>query len=124
MLRLLTWLVSIALHWMLALVLLRYTGGAALMSGSGDDVFVVEAGVAIEGVDRLGPDLATIDAVDAPPVELSEARPEIKESQTEPVEELPPPEFVAAELPRDTKVIQSPEGPEEEPLRPKEPEKD
>lgn len=96
-----TWLVSFAAHAAFAAWLLVVPGGAALDSGDGDDQFVVEQGIAIEGLDMWGQDDTTVQAVEAEPMEASEARPAVEEvKEIEEVEE--------------TKVIASETGPEQE----------
>lgn len=80
-LRVLTWLVSFALHGAVVAVLMITPGGAALDEGSGEDAFVVEQGIAIEGFARLGEAEVSIDAVEAPPPVLQ---------STPPVEEVKP----------------------------------
>ncbi|WP_139247887.1 energy transducer TonB [Hyphomicrobium sp. CS1GBMeth3] len=56
-------------------------GGASLDEGSGEDTFVVEQGIALEGFARLGEAEVSIDAVEAPPPVLQ---------STPPVEEVKP----------------------------------
>jgi protein TonB len=96
-----TWLLSIALHAAFAAWLLAVPGGAALDEGEGDDQFVVEQGIAIEGLDLWGQDETTVQAVEAEPLEASEARPEVKE-----VKELKEVE--------ETTVVASETGPDQE----------
>lgn len=98
MLRPLTWLISLALHGALALFFLLPAGGAALEQGSGQDLMVVEQGIAIEGMAKLGEDEASIDPVEAPPVQTSEATP--------PPEEVKPVE--------EAELIESKQGPDQE----------
>jgi protein TonB len=98
MLRPLTWLISLALHGTLALFLLLPAGSAALEQGSGQDLMVVEQGIAIEGMAKLGEDEASIDPIEAPPVQTSEATP--------PPEEVKPVE--------DAELIESKQGPDQE----------
>lgn len=98
-LRAVTWLVSFALHGAVAGFFLISPGGAALDEGSGDDTFVVEQGIAIEGFAKLGDSDATVEAVDVPPPVLQAAPP---------VEEVKP-------LEEDVQhVIGSETGPEQE----------
>lgn len=112
MLRISAWLLSFLIHAALSLVFIE-CDTATRESGSGTDDFVVEQGIAIEGFAQVG---------EATP--LSEARPEIDEVKAEePVEEKPP-EVETAEIPKDTEVVTSEEGPEQEALRPKEPERE
>jgi protein TonB len=98
-LRALTWCLSAALHAGALLFFMATPGGTAFESGSGDDQLVVEQGIAIEGFARLGDDQATVEEVEAPPMPVSEARPEIKEVK---------------DLPDLTEVITSAEGPQQE----------
>lgn len=100
-LRAVTTFLSLALHAGMASFLMVSTGGAALEAGTGDDMFVVEQGLAIEGIAKLGDAATTTQAVEAEPVEMSEARPPMEEIKAqEPIEETP--------------VIQSKDGPEQE----------
>lgn len=102
-LRPLTWLVSLALHAGFAAWLLVTPGGAALEEGVGEDQFVVEQGIAIEGISQFGQDDVNIQAIEAEPLEASEAKPAVEEvKETEKVEE--------------TEVIASEAGPEQEEL--------
>jgi protein TonB len=94
----LAWLISVAIHAGIALFFLMPAGGAALEEGSGEDTMVVEQGVALEGMAKLGEDEASIEAVEAPPVQTSAATP--------PPEEVKPVE--------DAEIISSSEGPEQE----------
>ena len=64
---------------MFAAWLVVVPGGAALDSGEGQDDFVVEQGIAIEGLDMWGQDEQTVQAIEAEPLEASEARPAIEE---------------------------------------------
>jgi protein TonB len=98
-------MVSLVLHAGLAWAAMRTIDYSALASGSGNDDFVIEQGVAIEGVAMFGLDTETVQAVEAEPVEMSEARPEVKEVKTEEVVE-------------EAKVITSETGPEQEQLSP------
>ncbi|MCC7250818.1 energy transducer TonB [Hyphomicrobium sp.] len=66
-LRFFTWLISFALHGAVAGFFLITPGGAALDQGTGDTTFVVEQGIAIEGLSRIGEAQTNIDAVEAPP---------------------------------------------------------
>lgn len=97
----LTWLLSFGAHAAFAAWLMIVPGGAALDMGEGDDQFVVEQGIAIEGLDMWGQDEQTVQAIEAEPMEASEARPAVEEvKELEEVEE--------------TKVIGSETGPEQE----------
>ena len=79
MLRPLTWFVSLAVHAALLLAIVGVTGGAALDAGSGDDMFVVEQGIALEGVAKFGEAEERIETVDIPPVQPVEQPREVKE---------------------------------------------
>jgi periplasmic protein TonB len=96
-LRTFTWLISFALHGAIAGVFLITPGGAALDEGAGEDTFVVEQGIAIEGFAKLGQDEVSVEAVEAPPPVI----------QSRPVEEKPIEEDVQ-------RVIGSESGPEQE----------
>lgn len=74
-LRAITWLVSLALHGAIVGVFMITPGGAALDEGSGDATFVVEQGIAIEGLSKIGEAQVNIDAVEAPPPVLQSAPP-------------------------------------------------
>ena len=56
-------------------------GSASLQTGTDDDDYLVEKGIAIEGISPWGNDDANVDAVDAVPLEQSQARQEIKEDK-------------------------------------------
>lgn len=86
-LRLLTWLASLALHGVAAAALLISPPSASLEEGSGGDQLVVEQGIAIEGLARLGDDAITTEAVEVEPQQASEARPELEEVKPEEIEE-------------------------------------
>jgi protein TonB len=83
-LRALTWLLSLALHGAFVAIFFVTPGGAALDTGTGDDMLVVEQGIAIEGFAQLGEAETTTPEVEAP-TEISEARPPLEE--VKPVEE-------------------------------------
>jgi protein TonB len=82
-----TWLLSFGLHAGLVLAIVGVTtGGAALDAGSGSDTFVVEQGIALEGVTKFGEAEEMIETVDIPPVqEMTEPKPveEIKPELTD-----------------------------------------
>jgi periplasmic protein TonB len=101
MLKLGSWLWSAAVHFAFAAFLLYVPGSAALEMGSGDDEFVVEQGLAIEGISQFGQDEVNVSAVEAEPLEASEARQAVEEVKA--VEEV-----------EDTTVIASKEGPVQE----------
>jgi protein TonB len=103
-LRVLTWLVSLAVHITLGLMMLLPTGSAALEEGSGHDTMVVEQGIALEGLAKLGEDEVSVEPVEAPPVSAAQPVPdELKQIQ-------------------DQQVITSTAGPEQEDI--KKPEKE
>jgi protein TonB len=84
----LTWLLSLGAHAAFAVWLFAVPGGAALHSGEGDDQVVVEQSIAIEGLDMWGQDDTTVQAVEAEPLEASEARAAVEEvKEKEEVEE-------------------------------------
>lgn len=81
-LRALTWLVSAGLHISLLFAFIGVSNGRALDEGSGGDQFVVEQGIALEGVAKLGEAEEMIETVDIPPVQAL--------SNPNPVEEIEP----------------------------------
>ena len=83
-LRALTLLASLVLHGTLVLVFLLPAGETALESGAGDDLLVIEHGIAIEGFAKSGEAEETLEPVEAPR-EVSQARPPLEE--VKPVEE-------------------------------------
>lgn len=97
-LRLLTWFLSLALHAGFAAAMLLPAGGAALHSGAGEDLMVVEQGIAIEGFAKLGEDELSLEPIEATPVMA--AVPQVLPQEVKPIDELP--------------VIASQEGPEQE----------
>lgn len=121
MLRIATWSLSAALHGTLLLSFVNLGGGAALESGAGDDMMRIEQGIALEGFARIGDAQESVDAVEAEQVQLSQAQPEIKEveAKDEAKPEDAPPEVKASELPEDTEVVTSKDGPEQEVIKPK-----
>ncbi len=81
-----TWLISLGLHAGILVAVLGVTaGGIALESGTGDDVFVVELGIALEGVAKLGEAEELIETIDIPPVQQAQLKPpeEIEPDLTE-----------------------------------------
>jgi periplasmic protein TonB len=48
-----TWLLSLGLHAAVLAAFVGIGGGAALESGSGDDMVMVEQGIALEGLTKL-----------------------------------------------------------------------
>jgi len=81
-LRLITWMVSAGLHLGLLFAFIGVSTGRALDEGSGGDQFVVEQGIALEGVAKLGEAEEMIETVDIPPVQ--------QVSNPDPVEEVEP----------------------------------
>ncbi len=80
-----SWLVSFGLHAVIAIGLIGIvtTGGAALNEGAGEDLFVVDQGISIEGIANLGEAEETIETVDIPAIqEVAEVR-EIQEIEPE-----------------------------------------
>jgi len=100
-LRVVMFVVSAALHGAAGWYAFASDLGKSYAIGSGDDQFVIEQGISIEGAALFGEDTETIEAVEAEPAELVEARPEIKEVKPE-------------ELVEDTKVLSSEQGPVQE----------
>ena len=75
LLRPLTWLVSLAVHAALLLAIVGVSsGGASFDTGTGNDMFVVEQGIAVEGVAKFGEAEEMIETVDIPPVQPVERR--------------------------------------------------
>jgi protein TonB len=114
----LAWLASIAVHGLLAFALfIPISDGAALEEGSGSDIMVVEQGIAIEGLAKLGEDVVSVEAVEAPAMMSSVAQhleqvEAIEEQQELPVEEVPEVE------PVQDMVLASETGPENELVEP------
>lgn len=98
-LRALTALISLLLHGGIAAFFLATPGGASLDTGTGNDTFVIEQGIAVEGLSRIGEAETSIEAVEAPPPVLQ---------STPPVEEVKPVEEDVQH------VIGSDAGPEQE----------
>lgn len=142
-LRLIPWLLSIALHAATVLAFYDFAPSAAIEEGAGEDRFVIEQGVAIEGL-STGPDEETVEAVEVPPQEESRAQSRLEEikPQEKPVTEAPvqeqvieeepieplepeeplPEDMKVAELPEETEIIDSVQGPEAEALKMRTPE--
>ena len=100
-LRILAYLISLAVHGSFALLMYMPAGGSALHEGTGEDMMVVEQGIAIEGFAKLGEDMVSVEPIEAPPLEMATAQPLPEE--VEPVEE--------------DEVITSTEGPEQEDMK-------
>lgn len=121
-LRLATWLISLAVHGGFALFMLMPAGGASYEEGAGDDIMVVEQGIAIEGFAKLGEDSVTVEEVLAPPMQMAAAQP-LPEQVKPPVEELPIEEVVEEVQPvLERQVIASETGPDQEDVRAPDPE--
>jgi len=105
-LRLIAWLVSLGIHGAFAAVMLwPSSSGAALEQGTGDDIMMIEQGIALQGVAKLGEDVVSVEAVEAPPVQTAAAQPL---EQIEAIEEQ-------KELPvEEQQVLTSETGPEQE----------
>ena len=104
MLRFVTIILSLGLHAALFLPLMSFGGGAALEAGTGDDLVVVEQGIALEGLTKFGEAEEMIETIDIPPIQAAEV--------PQPVEEIKP------EL---TDVVTSTEGKHDEQAMPEEP---
>lgn len=121
-LHIITWLVSLTIHGGFAFGMLYAASShvpedVAMHEGTGDDIMVVEQGFALEGVVKLGEDVATVEAVQAPPVMMSAAQPLEQVEAVEEQEELPVQEVSELE-PVEDQVIASEAGPETELLEP------
>lgn len=112
-LRIITWLVSLGVHAGFALfMLMPASGGVALEEGVGDDIMVVEQGIAIQGFAKLGEDVISVEAVEAPPVQMAAAQP--LPERMKPIEELPVEEEIPEQVkPIEQSVIASDAGPEQ-----------
>lgn len=111
-------ILSAVLHSAAGWYVFAPNSGNAYALGTGNDQFIIENGIAIEGPALFGQDVETVEAVEAEPVELSEARPEIQEvkpeevkedtkviaSETGPVQEVPPDEVKVVEQPKQQQV--------------------
>jgi periplasmic protein TonB len=83
-LRPITWLASLTIHAGLLLAVIGVSsGGAAFDAGSGNDMFVVEQGIAVEGVAKFGEAEERIETIDVPPVQPVEQPREVKEIEPE-----------------------------------------
>ncbi|KAB2910629.1 MAG: TonB family protein [Hyphomicrobium sp.] len=83
MLRFATIILSLGLHAALLIPLIGISGGQALDAGTGDDQFLVEQGIAVEGVAKLGEAEEMIETIDIPPVQAAEVPEEVKEIEPE-----------------------------------------
>jgi len=116
-----TFLISLGLHAGILLAVIGVTtGGSALESGTDDDVFVVEQGIAIEGVAKLGEAEEMIETIDIPPVQQAQLKPP-EATDVVPAEEPrpEPPQTVNPEL---TELITSKESEHEDSVVEREPE--
>jgi len=114
------WLVSIAVHGLLVLALfVPVADEAALEEGTGSDIMIVEQGVAIEGIAKLGEDVVSVEAVEAPPMMSSVAQPLEQVEAIEDQQELPV-EDVPEVQPVQDMVLASETGPESELVQPPE----
>ncbi len=115
MLRIATFVLSLAFHGLLAYVsltsdLLR-DDAMAFEQGTANDAFVIEQGIGIEGFMQEGEAVETVEANETP-TQMSEARPQIDEVKpVEQPQETPPDEQL-----KDTEIIESTAGPAAEPL--------
>jgi protein TonB len=105
-LRAITWLLSLALHGAFVAIFFVTPGGAALDSGAGDDMLIVEQGISIEGFSQRGEAETTTPEVEAP-TEISEARPPLEE--VKPVEEDVQHVIGSESGPEQEKVVHEPE---------------
>jgi len=109
MLRSATLLTSLVLHGVIAYVSLSTTllddTDSAFEHGTGNDQFVIEQGIGLEGFMQEGESVETVEAYENPAA-VSEARPQIDE--VKPIEPERPDEL------KDTEIIQSQEGPQQE----------
>jgi protein TonB len=117
-LNIIAWLVSLGVHaaFVLAL-LLPDSGGAAIQEGSGGDVMVVEQGIAIEGIAKLGEDVMSVEAVEAPPMMTAAAQPLEQVEAVAQQEEMPVEDVPEVEPVEDT-LLTSEAGPENELIEP------
>jgi periplasmic protein TonB len=117
-LRLITWLVSLGIHGAFAAVMLwPSSSGAALEQGTGDEIMMIEQGIALQGVAKLGEDVVSVEAVEAPPVQTAAAQPLEQIEAVEEQKELPVEDVPEVEPIEDT-VVASETGPENELVEP------
>jgi protein TonB len=119
MLRALTYLVSFGVHGLLAYVSLWSnllpTSSVAFEQGTGNDQFVIEQGIGIEGFMQEGEAVETVEANETP-TQMSEARPQIDEVKPVEQAETPPDAQI-----KDSEILESKEGPQAEALPEEEP---
>ena len=78
-----TWFLSLVLHAGLLLAMIGVTaGGATYDAGTGDDAFVVEQGIALQGIAKLGDQLEMVEVEEVPPVQEA--------TEPKPIEEVEP----------------------------------
>ncbi|GFO81353.1 TonB family protein [Methyloceanibacter sp.] len=119
-LNILAWLVSIGIHAAFVIAMfMPAADGAALQEGAGSDIMVVEQGIAIEGLAKLGEDVMSVEAVEAPPMMSAVAQPLEQVEAVEEQEELPV-EDIPEVQPVQNAVLTSTTGPESELLEPSE----
>jgi protein TonB len=81
---------SLVLHTGLVLPFLFWTGTRALEVGAGEDALLIEQGIAIEGLVKLGDAETMTEAQNMPLAEASQAQPPLEEIKAvEPVEQPP-----------------------------------
>lgn len=114
MLRLVTWLLSLAFHGGLVLLLFLAPGGNALQQGAGHQLMVVQQGTALEGLQALGHDEATVRPVEAPTPIAARPVPQQKVETPTPVAAHPVSQPQDVKPVEDTHVIQSTEGPKQQ----------
>jgi protein TonB len=113
--RLLGLLFSLLLHASFALPFLTWVGSSALEVGAGDDLFLIEQGIAIEGLVKLGEAEVMAEAQDMPLAEASWAQAPIEEVQAVvPAEQPVKPEQETMPAEDRVEVIAAKDGPEQE----------
>jgi len=115
-LRFLTCVTSLALHGAAVAMFLAAPGGASLDEGSGSDTFVIEQGIAIEGISKLGDSETDVAAVEAPP-QVLQSSPPVEE--VKPIEEDVQHVIGSDEGPEQEKVVKEPEPDKVEEPKPK-----
>lgn len=106
---------SIALHAAFALPFLTLAGSTALEIGADEDLLLIEQGIAIEGLLKLGEAEFTAEAHEMPPAEASQAQAAIEEvSAIEPKEAPVETEQETLEALDQVAVIAAKDGPEQE----------
>lgn len=113
--RLLGLLFSLLLHASFGLPFLWWAGTSALEVGTGEDLFLIEQGIAIEGLVKLGEAETTTEAQDMPLAQPSRAQPQIEEMKAvEPSEKPTNPEQETATPADQVEVVTAKDGPEQE----------